>query len=236
MIYNTTGALSIIIINRKHNQIALPGVNWMCVCVFRDVHLSGIPIYRYFRDGISSITGIRSPSVYRYFSRSVYLQLFFPSLIIAFQIALYWYFLALIISKFIHDDILVSFLKYKTSYKELLRKQWSDIRCLIFHDTACGDGQPLTPVEGASFAFDFCIEYNTGAVVCVFHHGLEDHALYSWLSVITLPDRAYTDGSMSRSFTQNTHPSSCSKGTVTALFQWKIPKQFEHSSNTRLAG
>ena len=31
MIYNTIGALSIININRKHNQIALPGANRVCV-------------------------------------------------------------------------------------------------------------------------------------------------------------------------------------------------------------
>ena len=38
-----------------------------CVCVSRDMHLSGIPTYWYFRDGITGITCIRSPSLYRYF-------------------------------------------------------------------------------------------------------------------------------------------------------------------------
>ena len=61
VICNTTGALSIIIINRKHNQITLPGVSWACVC------LSGIPKYRYFWGDITGIICIRSLSVYRYF-------------------------------------------------------------------------------------------------------------------------------------------------------------------------
>ena len=38
-----------------------------CVCL--DVHLSCIQIYWYFRGVITGITGIRSPSVYQYFSR-----------------------------------------------------------------------------------------------------------------------------------------------------------------------
>ena len=48
-----------------HTLHCLASAECVCVCL----GMCTYPIYWYFRDGIIGITGIRSPSVYRYFYR-----------------------------------------------------------------------------------------------------------------------------------------------------------------------